>query len=160
MPLRKGRANGWYRIPKSDPGARGGGCYRMVATVPPSADHAASYASWISRASPVLSGSIVENDHAVAEAVGVDQLRLGNATVTRVIEWQVNALPVAVRARLPQLHVDIHAWSENPQARFVLINLQRYQEGDRLREGPVIRRILPDGVVLESDGLLFSLPRQ
>lgn len=72
----------------------------------------------------------------------------------------LNALPVSVRARLPRLHVDIHAWSEDPQARFVLINLRRYREGDRLQEGPMLRRILPDGVVLEADGLLFSLPRQ
>lgn len=72
----------------------------------------------------------------------------------------LSALPVEVRARLPRLHVDIHAWSEDPQARFVLINMRRYQEGDRLQEGPLLRRILPDGVVLDADGMLFSLPRQ
>jgi len=71
-----------------------------------------------------------------------------------------DTLPVAMRAQLPRLHVDIHAWSEDPETRFVLINLRRYQEGDRLNEGPLVRRILPDGVVLDSNGTLFSLPRQ
>lgn len=71
-----------------------------------------------------------------------------------------DALPAATRAQLPDLHVDIHAWSEDPQARFVLINLRRYQEGERLQEGPLVRRILPDGVVLDADGIIFSLPRQ
>jgi glyoxylase-like metal-dependent hydrolase (beta-lactamase superfamily II) len=37
----------------------------------------------------------------------VDQLRFGNATVTRVIEWQVNELPVAV---FP--HTPAEAWQE------------------------------------------------
>jgi glyoxylase-like metal-dependent hydrolase (beta-lactamase superfamily II) len=37
----------------------------------------------------------------------VDQLRFGNATVTRVIEWQVNDLPVAV---FP--HTPAEAWQE------------------------------------------------
>lgn len=61
--------------------------------------------------------------------------------------------------QLPALHVDIHAWAADPEARFVLINLRRYGEGDRLPEGPVVRRILRESVVLEFQGQLFSLPR-
>ena len=68
-------------------------------------------------------------------------------------------LPEAVRNALPALTVNAHAWTENPDTRFVLINLRRYGEGDRLQEGPVVRRILRDGVVLEFQGQLFSLPR-
>lgn len=69
-------------------------------------------------------------------------------------------LPAALRSELPELHVDVHAWAEDPQARFVLINLRRYQEGERLDEGPVLRGILRHGVVLEYRGQLFSLSRQ
>lgn len=66
----------------------------------------------------------------------------------------------ALRARLSSLHLDIHAWAEDPAERFVLINLRRYAEGDRLPEGPAVRRILRNGVVLEYEGTLFTLPRQ
>ncbi|HEX7030357.1 MAG TPA: general secretion pathway protein GspB [Gammaproteobacteria bacterium] len=72
----------------------------------------------------------------------------------------LEALPAAIRIRLPKLQVNIHAWSENPEERFVLINLRRYQEGDRLEEGPMLRRILRNGVVLEFEGTLFTLPRR
>lgn len=69
-------------------------------------------------------------------------------------------LPDEMRGRLPPLHVNVHAWAEDPAARFVLINLKRYQEGDRLEEGPIVRHILPGGVVLEFEGTLFSLSRR
>lgn len=69
-------------------------------------------------------------------------------------------LPDEMRGRLPPLHVNVHAWAEDPAARFVLINLKRYQEGDRLDEGPIVRHILPGGVVLEFEGTLFSLSRR
>lgn len=76
---------------------------------------------------------------------------------------ELRAPPLAaladLRRQLPPLHVDIHAWAADPAARFVLINLRRYGEGDRLQEGPVVRRILKNGVVLEFQGRLFSLPR-
>ena len=57
------------------------------------------------------------------------------------------------------MQLDIHAWAEDPAERFVLINLRRYREGDQLQEGPLVRQIRPEGVVLEYDGTLFSLSR-
>lgn len=68
--------------------------------------------------------------------------------------------PAAFRQRLPELVINVHAWTANPAQRFVLINMQRYGEGDRLREGPRLRQVTPDGAVLEYDGELFTLPRR
>lgn len=60
---------------------------------------------------------------------------------------------------LPTLGVDLHVYAAQPQARFVFINLSRYREGERLREGPLVERITPDGVILQHEGLRFLLPR-
>jgi general secretion pathway protein B len=61
---------------------------------------------------------------------------------------------------LPDLHVDIHVYSDVPADRFVFINMNKYRESDRLGEGPVIREITRDGVVLEHRGYAFVLPRE
>jgi len=37
--------------------------------------------------------------------------------------------------------------------------MRKYHEGARLQEGPTIERIRRDGVVLNSQGLRFLLPR-
>lgn len=61
---------------------------------------------------------------------------------------------------LPDLHLDIHVYSERPEERFVFVNMSKYREQARLEEGPLVREITPDGVVLEHLGNGFLLPRQ
>jgi general secretion pathway protein B len=62
--------------------------------------------------------------------------------------------------QLPALHLDIHVYSDSPAERFVFINMGKYKEGDRLAEGPAVREIRPDGVVLDQGGTRFLMPRQ
>lgn len=60
---------------------------------------------------------------------------------------------------LPELHVDVHVYSEAREDRFVFINMSKHTEGSRLDEGPLVREITRDGVVLEQNGTTFLLPR-
>jgi general secretion pathway protein B len=61
---------------------------------------------------------------------------------------------------LPELHLDVHVYATRPAERFVYINMQKYREGSRIAEGPLLERIRRDGVVLDYRGLRFLLPRQ
>ena len=60
---------------------------------------------------------------------------------------------------LPELHVDIHVWSDNASERFVFINMDKYRERDTLAAGPVVREITREGVVLDYRGRRFLLTR-
>ncbi|WP_405224724.1 general secretion pathway protein GspB [Lentisalinibacter sediminis] len=60
---------------------------------------------------------------------------------------------------LPDLHLDIHVWSEQPRGRFVYVNTMKYREGDELAAGPRVASIIQNGVVLEHNGRRFLLPR-
>ena len=60
---------------------------------------------------------------------------------------------------LPELHVDIHVYSETPEDRFVFINMTKHNEGSRLPEGPLVVEITTEGVVLQHNGTQFLLPR-
>ena len=77
----------------------------------------------------------------------------------------VAALPTVHELRangtvtLPDLHVDIHVFSDAAKDRFVFINMAKYNEGSRLSEGPLVEEITPDGVVLSMNGTTFLLPR-
>jgi general secretion pathway protein B len=68
-----------------------------------------------------------------------------------------------VRARggseLPDLHLDIHVYSGQPEGRFVFINMTKLREGSQLDEGPTVAEITPDGVVLSHEGQYFLLRR-
>jgi general secretion pathway protein B len=61
---------------------------------------------------------------------------------------------------LPDLHLDIHVYSEHPADRFVFVNMSKYREQGRLTEGPVVKEITPEGVILEHLGNGFLLPRE
>ncbi len=62
-------------------------------------------------------------------------------------------------SNLPELHLDIHVYSPEPEDRFVFINMAKLREGSQLAEGPRVTEITPDGVVLGHQGQLFLLPR-
>lgn len=64
------------------------------------------------------------------------------------------------RVTLPDLHLDIHVYSEQPSSRFVFVNMNKYKEDGRLAEGPLVSEITPEGVVLEHMGTEFLLPRK
>ncbi len=60
---------------------------------------------------------------------------------------------------LPELHLDIHVFGNEPKDRFVFINMTKLREGSQLEEGPVVVEITPEGVVLKHQGQQFLLTR-
>ncbi len=61
---------------------------------------------------------------------------------------------------LPVLHVDIHVYSPESAQRFVFINMNKYREGEVLKEGPRIEEITQTGAVLNHQGKRFTLERE
>jgi general secretion pathway protein B len=86
--------------------------------------------------------------------------------VTEPLEAISAGLPTFndLRARgvlqLPDMHLDIHVYSGDPADRFVFVNMSKYTESATLSEGPVVREITTDGVVLDHQGTRFLLPRE
>jgi len=61
--------------------------------------------------------------------------------------------------QLPQLRLDLHAYAERAEERWVLVNMHRLREGDSF-EGVHVDRITPDGAVLSYQGSQFLLTRE
>jgi general secretion pathway protein B len=72
----------------------------------------------------------------------------------------IDELRLSGSLQLPELHLDIHVFADDPAERFVFINMSKHRENSRLDEGPVVAEITPDGVVLEHQGRRFLLPRE
>jgi general secretion pathway protein B len=68
-------------------------------------------------------------------------------------------LPQDFRNRLDLPRLDLHAYSEEPQNRFILVNLKKYREGERLESGLVLEEILPDGMIMSYQGERFLVER-
>jgi general secretion pathway protein B len=83
---------------------------------------------------------------------------------TASAQGDVEVLPTmndlsATGTSLPELHLDIHVHSQNSSERFVFVNMRKYQEGETLKEGPIVERITAEGAILNQRGLRFLLPR-
>jgi general secretion pathway protein B len=70
----------------------------------------------------------------------------------------LHEMPGGFVSNLPAMNIDIHSYASKPGKRYVLINMEKYREGDYLAEGPLLIEILPDGVVMEHMGERFKLP--
>lgn len=69
-------------------------------------------------------------------------------------------LTMAGSIQLKPLHLELHVYSEQPTERFVFINKNKYREGDKLQDGPVVNTITNKGVVLNYQGRDFLLNRE
>lgn len=62
----------------------------------------------------------------------------------------VRDLPDSSRAALNQYEVNVHVFDDDPIRRFVLINMDKYKEGDRIaNNGPLVEEITSKGVVID-----------
>jgi general secretion pathway protein B len=68
-------------------------------------------------------------------------------------------LPQEFRNKLDLPRLDVHVYSEDPQRRFILVNLEKYREGERLASGLVLEEILPDGMVMSYQGERFRVAK-
>ena len=82
----------------------------------------------------------------------------GLASAQRVAT--IDELRLDGQLQLPDLHLDIHVYSDAPEERFVFINMVKHRERSRLDEGPVVSEITPEGVILDYQGRTFLLPRE
>ena len=115
-----------------------------------------------------LSEEVSASDQGTSRPAAVSATPAGEANVPLAAEPVVAANAAALptydsltpdqRQGVPALHLDVHAYAQDPAQRFVVINLKRYRVGDALTEGPTLKDIVPLGAVLEYHGVVFLLP--
>jgi general secretion pathway protein B len=64
-------------------------------------------------------------------------------------------LPSALQQEIPKLVILIHAYSDTPKSRFILINDRKWHEEDYPAAGLKLEQITPDGVIFSYKGYRF-----
>ncbi|HJL92895.1 MAG TPA: general secretion pathway protein GspB [Woeseiaceae bacterium] len=90
------------------------------------------------------------------EAIQSESKELNNES-SEVLD--INIANATYNLYLPELHIDIHVFSEVPEERFVFINMKKYNEGDKLIEGPFLNSITEEGAILIQQDITFLLPK-
>ncbi len=80
-----------------------------------------------------------------------------DADIPGLPEW--GELPLDFRSQFELPHVDVYVYADEPQRRFVLMDMQKYREGDTLASGIVLEKIQPGYVQMNYQGTRFRLDR-
>lgn len=68
----------------------------------------------------------------------------------------LSELPPAIQQEIPDMTVQLHAYSGNPIERLVSVNSTRLREGDNLMPGLRLEQITPDGMIFSYKGYRFQ----
>jgi len=72
---------------------------------------------------------------------------------------ELGELPLEFRSGFQPPHIDVHVYSEQPRRRFILVDLQKFREGDTLNNGAVLEKINPNSIQLFYQGKRFRVDR-
>ncbi|MCF6264449.1 MAG: general secretion pathway protein GspB [Xanthomonadales bacterium] len=61
----------------------------------------------------------------------------------------LNDLPASVRADIPDIKITMQVYSEDPAARFAIVNGKRYKQTDQLADELILEQILRQGIILK-----------
>lgn len=72
----------------------------------------------------------------------------------------VNELPSEVRNNLPNLNINVFSYAQQPEERFVIIDMVKYKTGQLVKGQAKLKEIRSDSIVLENtDGSTFKVER-
>jgi general secretion pathway protein B len=72
-------------------------------------------------------------------------------------EW--GEMSLEFRSGFSPPRLDVHVYDDEPSRRFILIDLQRFAEGDTLDSGAKLEKILPGSIQLFYEGTRFRIDR-
>ena len=72
-------------------------------------------------------------------------------------EW--DQLSLEFRGSYNQPRMDVHVYDDEPSRRFILVDLKRYVEGNTLKDGAKLEKIMPGSIQLYYQGTRFRIDR-
>jgi general secretion pathway protein B len=70
---------------------------------------------------------------------------------------ELNDLPYEFRNNLPSLNINVFSYDQNPDDRFVIIDMVKYKTGQLVKGLVTLREIRPDSIVLQYGSETFSV---
>jgi general secretion pathway protein B len=78
--------------------------------------------------------------------------------VQHEIPW-LSELPATFRRSVPWLNINVYVYADNPDNRFIMVDMQKYGNDQEIREGMILKAIHPDGIVVEYRQKTFKIKR-
>ena len=103
-------------------------------------------------ASPDVSGNTA-HEIAAAPVQHKPDHPAANAQEQQAISF--DELPAQIQREIPEITVQLHAYSSKPGERLAYINSKKLREGDSVMPGLTLEQITPDGMIFSYKGYRF-----
>jgi general secretion pathway protein B len=71
----------------------------------------------------------------------------------------LNELPYEIRNTLPNLTINVFSYAQQPEERFVIIDMVKIRTGQLIKGLVKLKEIRPDGIVLQYGNNTFKVER-
>lgn len=71
----------------------------------------------------------------------------------------LNDLPFEFRQTVPKFTTNVFVYSQDPEERFVMIDMVKYKPGQQIKDAMLLKEILPDGFVVDYQNQEFKIKR-
>lgn len=71
----------------------------------------------------------------------------------------LSELPYDFRRTVPSIRINVYVYSDNKDERFIMVNMKKYQSGEEIGEGIMLKDIQKDSFVVEYEGRVFRIKR-
>lgn len=68
-------------------------------------------------------------------------------------------LPFEFRQTLPKFTINVFVYSQDPEERFIMIDMVKYKPGQQIKDAMLLKEILPDGFVIDYQNRVFKIRR-
>lgn len=68
-------------------------------------------------------------------------------------------MPYEFRRRVPELNINVYVYDDNPDKRFIMVDMTRFAAGQQLADGLDLKEILADSLVVSFEGKTFRIQR-
>lgn len=127
---------------------------------PPADDEVTHYPAEVAAADDVsvdAEPQVPARDGTLANAASMERTPAAPVVASAQPLPLLSQLPFEAQSSIPPVSLNVHVYSHNPAERFVFLNMQKYREGERSREGVLIEEITPDGAILRYGQQRFRL---
>lgn len=68
-------------------------------------------------------------------------------------------LPFEFRQTIPKFTTNVFVYSQDPEERFIMIDMVKYKPGEQIKDAMLLKEILPDGFVVDYRSRIFKIRR-
>jgi general secretion pathway protein B len=107
---------------------------------------------------PIITGKSEQAIPAIAPAIKVKPDEPEAASVTKGVPF-LNDLPFEFRQTVPKFTTNVFVYSQDPEQRFIMVDMVKYKPGQQIKDAMLLKEILPDGFVVDYQSRTFKIRR-